>query len=99
MCARLLEITTIDADVLSHARGVFLGESVAKRISWAARRDTTCAEDHAYYLTGIFGVNMPMGCGEGGGARAFVQLQEEEIMRESSDESLFAWPDEGRRGG
>jgi hypothetical protein len=42
----------------------------------------------AYCLLGIFGVNMPLLYGEG--ERAFVRLQEES-MRISDDQSLFAW--------
>jgi len=62
--------------------------SVAKRMSWAARRTTTRMEDLAYCLMGIFSVNMPMLYGEG--ARAFIRLQEE-IVKVSDDETLFAW--------
>ena len=84
---RLSEITTIDTEVLSHTRAIQM-TSVAKRMSWAARRETSRVEDRAYCLMGLFGVNMPMIYGEG--PKAFIRLQEE-IMRESSDESLFAW--------
>jgi hypothetical protein len=74
--------------------------SVAKRMSWASRRITTRIEDAAYSLLGIFGVNMPMLYGEG--ERAFIRLQEE-IMKHSDDQSIFAWADhkkdhERRRG-
>ena len=34
--------------------------SVARRMSWAAKRQTTRAEDLAYCLVGLFGVNMPL---------------------------------------
>lgn len=63
--------------------------SIARRMSWAARRTTTREEDIAYSLIGIFGVNMPMLYGEGG-IKAFVRLQEE-ILRCNEDQSLFAW--------
>jgi hypothetical protein len=63
-------------------------ESVARRMSWVSRRITTRKEDIAYCLLGIFGVNMPMLYGEG--ERAFIRLQEE-ILKESDDQSLFAW--------
>ena len=63
--------------------------SVAQRMAWAADRRTTRSEDQAYCLLGIFGINMPLLYGEGG-PRSFVRLQEE-IMRESDDQSLFAW--------
>lgn len=62
--------------------------SVAKRMSWASKRTTTRAEDIAYSLLGLFGVNMPMLYGEG--ERAFIRLQEE-IMKHSDDHSIFAW--------
>lgn len=63
--------------------------SVAQRMSWAARRETTRAEDMAYSLMGVFGVNMPLLYGEGGAA-AFHRLQVE-IMDSSPDQSLLAW--------
>lgn len=63
--------------------------SVAQRMSWAARRKTTRAEDMAYSLIGVFGVNMPLLYGEGGAA-AFHRLQVE-IMGSSPDQSLLAW--------
>jgi len=43
--------------------------SVAQRMSWAAKRETTRVEDRAYSLIGLFGVNIPMLYGEG--ERAF----------------------------
>ena len=71
--------------------------SIAQRMSWASKRETTRVEDLAYCLMGIFGVNMPMLYGEG--ERAFVRLQEE-IMRTSDDQSILAWsnwvPNQGR---
>ncbi|KAI6038891.1 heterokaryon incompatibility protein-domain-containing protein, partial [Pisolithus marmoratus] len=62
--------------------------SVAQIMSWAARRKTTRVEDRAYSLMGLFGVNMPMVYGEG--KKAFQRLQLE-IIRVSSDHSIFAW--------
>jgi hypothetical protein len=62
--------------------------SVAMRMSWAAQRTTTREEDMAYCLLGLFDVNMPLLYGEGNSA--FVRLQEE-IMKQSDDQSLFAW--------
>lgn len=63
--------------------------SVATKMSWAADRKTTREEDRAYSLMGLFGVNMPTIYGEGGRS-AFLRLQEE-IMKLSSDHSIFAW--------
>lgn len=84
--ALLTEITGIEERVL---RTGFLEDvSIAKRMSWAARRRTTRVEDRAYSLLGIFDVNMPLLYGEG--IKAFIRLQEE-IMRVSDDQSLFAW--------
>ncbi|TBU27932.1 heterokaryon incompatibility protein-domain-containing protein [Dichomitus squalens] len=62
--------------------------SIARRMSWAAARETTQVEDEAYCLLGIFGINLPTLYGEG--RQAFRRLQEE-MMRQSIDPSLFAW--------
>ncbi|KAI6110359.1 heterokaryon incompatibility protein-domain-containing protein, partial [Pisolithus thermaeus] len=62
--------------------------SVAHIMSWAAHRKTSRMEDRAYSLMGLFGVNMPMLYGEG--SKAFQRLQRE-IIRTSSDYSIFAW--------
>ncbi|GJN77985.1 hypothetical protein PLIIFM63780_001478 [Purpureocillium lilacinum] len=63
--------------------------SVAQRMSWAAARVTTRPEDVAYCLLGIFDINMPLLYGEGR-AKAFKRLQEE-IIKSTEDESLYAW--------
>lgn len=63
--------------------------SVAKRMSWASKREATRAEDWAYSLMGMFGVQMPMLYGEGG-PNAFLRLQRK-ILKMSDDESIFAW--------
>ena len=62
--------------------------SIARRMSWASRRKTSRPEDRAYRLLGIFGIYMPIIYGEG--ERAFIRLQEE-ILRSSDDQSIFAW--------
>ncbi|RAK97676.1 uncharacterized protein BO80DRAFT_496056 [Aspergillus ibericus CBS 121593] len=62
--------------------------SIAKRMSWASGRVTTRREDISYCLMGIFDVNMPLLYGEG--EKAFIRLQEE-IMKNSDDQTLFAW--------
>ncbi|GKZ18122.1 hypothetical protein AbraIFM66951_004592 [Aspergillus brasiliensis] len=64
--------------------------SIASRMSWAAKRNTSRPEDVAYCLLGIFNIHMPLLYGEG--ERAFIRLQEE-IMRQSDDHSIFAWRD------
>jgi hypothetical protein len=62
--------------------------SVAERMSWAARRQTTRVEDMAYCLLGIFDINMPLIYGEG--EKAFSRLQEE-ILKSLDEQSVFAW--------
>ena len=62
--------------------------SIAQRMFWASKRETTRIEDEAYCLLGIFGINMPLLYGEG--RRAFVRLQEQ-IVSVSADQSIFAW--------
>lgn len=75
--------------------GIFSGQttvaevSVANRMKWASERQTTRPEDAAYCLMGIFAVNMPLLYGEGG-QRAFIRLQEE-ILKTTDDQSIFAW--------
>jgi hypothetical protein len=64
-------------------------------MSWAAKRMTTRQEDVAYSLLGLFGVNMPLLYGEG--ERAYLRLQEE-IIKVSNYQSIFAWEDEVERG-
>ncbi|KAH7393895.1 heterokaryon incompatibility protein-domain-containing protein, partial [Phaeosphaeria sp. MPI-PUGE-AT-0046c] len=83
----LATITGIDRAVLEEP-DLLPTVSVARRMSWAARRETTRPEDIAYCLLGVFQVNMPLLYGEG--ANAFIRLQEE-IIKTSEDESLFAW--------
>jgi hypothetical protein len=62
--------------------------SIAQKMSWAARRQTTRVEDRAYSLLGIFNVNMPLIYGEG--ESAFRRLQEE-ILKYSTDQTVFCW--------
>lgn len=83
----LSNITGVDSSVLDGTRT--LSEvSVAQRMSWASRRQTTRQEDIAYSLIGLFDVNMPMLYGEG--KKSFKRLLEE-IMKNSDDQSIFAW--------
>jgi hypothetical protein len=83
----IFTITGIDSTILT-GRASVDSASIARRMSWAAHRDTTRLEDMAYCLMGIFSVNMPMLYGEG--SRAFQRLQEE-IAKQSDDPTLFAW--------
>ncbi|KAK5125423.1 hypothetical protein LTR85_000532 [Meristemomyces frigidus] len=63
-------------------------ESVAEKMSWISRRETSRLEDMAYCLLGLFNVNMPLLYGEG--KKAFLRLQIQ-IISQSDDESIFAW--------
>ncbi|KAI0779550.1 heterokaryon incompatibility protein-domain-containing protein [Fomes fomentarius] len=79
--------TRVPADVL-RCEKLPAAVSIAQRMSWAAGRRTTRVEDEAYCLLGLFDINMPTLYGEG--RKAFRRLQEE-IMKTSSDTTLFAW--------
>ncbi|MCJ1458501.1 hypothetical protein MMC28_008874 [Mycoblastus sanguinarius] len=85
----LAEITGINVGILTAVMDLE-STSIAKRMSWASHRETTRKEDMAYCLMGLFDINMPLLYGEG--EKAFIRLQEE-IMRHSDDQSLFAWTD------
>ena len=74
-------ITVKDQDDWRHA-------SIATKMSWASRRETSRIEDIAYCLLGLFCANMPLLYGEG--MKAFFRLQSE-IIKMSDDESIFAW--------
>jgi hypothetical protein len=70
----ICEITGIPVKAL---RGGSLSDfSVTERMSWADKRETTCREDIAYSLLGIFDVNMPLIYGEGR-EKALKRLREE----------------------
>ncbi|KAH8816593.1 heterokaryon incompatibility protein-domain-containing protein [Xylogone sp. PMI_703] len=87
LASEISTITGIDEEILVGTKS--LAEvSIARRMSWASQRETTRVEDTAYCLMGIFGVNMPLLYGEGN--KAFIRLQEE-IMRNSEDQTLLAW--------
>ncbi|KAI1758123.1 heterokaryon incompatibility protein-domain-containing protein [Xylaria castorea] len=79
---------TTQINIQSLETGKFTDFSIAQRMSWASQRQTTRIEDQAYCLLGLFGVNMPLLYGEGD--QAFVRLQQE-IMKESDDQTIFAW--------
>jgi hypothetical protein len=92
LCYLLSKITSISRDIL--LTGNLHHASVAQKMSWAAKRETTRIEDTAYCLLGIFDVNMPLLYGER--EKAFVRLQLE-IAKTYDDQSLFAWRSNGRR--
>jgi hypothetical protein len=70
--------------------------SIAMRMSWLSRRTTTIPEDIACCVLGLFNVNMPLLYGEG--EKAFMRLQQE-IIKGSDDESIFAWTFDGPKWG
>lgn len=82
------EVTGISTDILSQGPQDLQFTSVAVRMRWTSRRTSTRPEDMAYSLLGIFDINMPLLYGEG--EKAFHRLQVE-IIRQSDDESIFAW--------
>jgi hypothetical protein len=71
------------------AREILGDYSIANRMSWAAKRETTRPEDIAYCLFGMFDVHLPPLYGEGAD-KAFLRLQEE-IIKTSTDLSILAW--------
>ena len=90
LASQIATITGIDEGILSSINpGSLLPEiPIARRMSWAANRQTSRVEDKAYSLLGLFDVNIPMLYGEG--ERAFIRLQEE-ILKETTDLTIFAW--------
>ncbi|OAL51338.1 HET-domain-containing protein [Pyrenochaeta sp. DS3sAY3a] len=88
---QIADITGIDLLVLRGEEDART-RTIAERMSWAAGRETSRVEDVAYSLMGLFDVFMPMLYGEG--ERAFIRLQEE-IMKQSEDNTIFAWKGEG----
>lgn len=86
LAQRISKRTNIPEDVI--LTGEWPSATVAQRFSWMAGRETTRPEDLAYCLLGIFDVSMPMLYGEG--ERALIRLQEE-IIRDTDDQSIFAW--------
>lgn len=88
LSAAFKDITSISASALGGAE--LESFSIAQRMSWAADRRTTRVEDIAYCLLGIFDVNMPLLYG--GREKAFLRLQEE-IIKKTTDQSIFAWKD------
>jgi len=79
--------TGIDEDLLNGVKYLHI-YSIAQRMSWVSKRNTTRIEDIAYCLLGLFNVNMPLLYGEG--EKAFRRLQET-IIQTSDDETIFAW--------
>lgn len=84
----LVDVIGIPPEVLLRPSASLRFMSISTRMSWMTRRATTRIEDSAYCLLGIFGINMPLLYGEG--SKAFERLQME-LLRSSSDESIFSW--------
>ena len=78
------DVTGIGVQYLNDMREA----SVAAKMSWISKRQTSRAEDIAYCLLGLFDVKMPLLYGEG--RKAFLRL-ELEIIKKSNDDSIFAW--------
>ncbi|KAI0383489.1 HET-domain-containing protein [Hypomontagnella monticulosa] len=87
MCKAIEEITKIDAKFLCGSD--LESASIAKKMSWASKRETSRIEDEAYCLLGIFDINMPLLYGEG--HKAFKRLQEGILKTYPEDHSLYAW--------
>lgn len=91
LASSLARITGIPRGVLVDATGCARRKMcAAARMSWAATRQTSRAEDTAYCLLGLFDIAMPLLYGEGR-ARAFRRLQEAIMASSARDESLLAW--------
>ena len=63
-------------------------DRVREKLSLASTRETTCVEDIAYSLLGIFGVTIPILYGEG--TRAVGRLLED-VLTGSGDVTILAW--------
>jgi uncharacterized protein involved in tolerance to divalent cations len=75
--SRLQQIHEITGVAIEALRGRPISQfSVADRMSWAARRETTREEDAAYCLLGIFEIHIPIMYGEGK-QNALARLQRE----------------------
>jgi len=82
----IAKITTVDPVALLDPKAV-VRNCAARRLSWAAHRQTTREEDESYSLLGLFQVNIPMLYGEGR-KRAFARLQDA-VYNSTKDQSLF----------
>ena len=87
LSANVANITGVHEELLTKQRSLD-SYSIAQKMSWAAMRKSTKIEDRAYSLLGIMNVSIGIVYGEA--KRAFLRLQEE-ILRVSSDDSIFAF--------
>jgi hypothetical protein len=81
-------ITGVPKPILVHREHVSQA-SIAMRMSWAAKRETTRSEDRAYSLLGLFDINIPLIYGEGN--KAFRRLQEEIVRTQPYEHTIYAW--------
>ncbi|OIW22737.1 HET-domain-containing protein [Coniochaeta ligniaria NRRL 30616] len=91
MSRELAEVTRIPAALLARLPVDPVTDwletySIAAKMSWASRRETTRIEDQAYCLMGLFGVHLPLLYGER--HKSFRRLQEA-IVRETPDMSIL----------
>ena len=78
----------IDVEVLSRPLEVHR-RCTAQKLAWVAHRKTSRAEDMAYCLLGLVGINMPLLYGEGlSGAFQRLQL---EIIASKTDQTISAF--------
>ncbi|KAL8899538.1 MAG: hypothetical protein Q9207_006151 [Kuettlingeria erythrocarpa] len=84
------DIQSISGIPYQHLRQPKLA-SVASKMSWMSKRQTTRSEDIAYSLLDLFEVYMPLIYGEG--SNAFLRLQQE-IVKSSDVGIIFAWTDD-----
>jgi hypothetical protein len=89
------EITGVTVKAL---RGFVLSRfTIEERMAWAGSRKTTCKEDKAYSLLGIFDIHMPLLYGEGE-EKALKRLQKEitesstkTVTRDASVKRIHRW--------
>lgn len=73
----LQEINEVTGIPTSALQGAALSQfSIDERLSWAARRQTKCEEDAAYFVMGLYNIHMPLIYGEGR-RKAFARLGKE----------------------
>ena len=88
LCKPLSQRTAISERYLTRKR-MFSKASIAQRMSWASKRETTRIEDEAYCLLGLFDISMPILYGER--RQAFQRLQLELAKQRNVDTTLFVW--------
>ncbi|KAK3707245.1 hypothetical protein LTR37_012246, partial [Vermiconidia calcicola] len=83
-----LDYVWVDTCCIDKTSSAELSEAINSMYNCEQRNDAS--RGMAYCLLGLFDVNMPLLYGEG--SKAFTRLQEE-IVRSSTDLSVFAWID------